>query len=686
MDSLRNLIVESPTPGPETRSNLASWYTPGLSDGLGDRLLMFDNTTASSLELLRFKREFTAAPGFEYALRRRVDELAEFSHPGLARVRTVQWLGAGEGLALVSNHTIGRRLSELLHEARGPKFAAELIRQVAPILATLEQGRGFAHGVLSPDRIVVTPEGRLVVVEHVIGPAVEALRLPASRLRSELGIAVPPRSAEAVLDGRQDVVQLGYIALSLLLGRRVDLADERHDIGRLLDDAARPGPERAESPWYLRHWLERALQVHVSTFASAHHANLALEEWPKDPEDQDSGPRLSARPWEVQRPEALSGSSPLEEWADALPVEEAPESPPVEITSADILSEDEIQRPRKIEPISRRSFTFESRVMRESTTDLAEVVELLRRRDNEPVAQESPMSSLDQSAETTTASWTPARSLPKVVRWALAGLSVVAVAEAFVIAGLIIYARPASTEVASPFAVVEPLAASAGVQASAAPRTTATASAATQGRLEISSDPPGARVVVDGLASGITPVSVLVGAGEHSVVITGAGGTTRRTVNVAAGSTSALMASLAPAGAAGGWVSIDVPLELQVMEGGRLLGTTKAERIMLPAGRHNLQLTSAAAGFQLALSVEIEPGRTITRKVAIPDGVLSVNALPWANVWLDGQALGTTPVANMAVPIGTHEVVWRHPQLGERRQSVTVTVRTPVRLVMDLTK
>jgi serine/threonine-protein kinase len=107
---------------------------------------------------------------------------------------------------------------------------------------------------------------------------------------------------------------------------------------------------------------------------------------------------------------------------------------------------------------------------------------------------------------------------------------------------------------------------------------------------------------------------------------------------------------------------------------------------MLPAGRHNLQLTSAAAGFQHALSVEIEPGRTITRKVAIPDGVLSVNALPWANVWLDGQALGTTPVANMAVPIGTHEVVWRHPQLGERRQSVTVTVRTPVRLVMDLTK
>ena len=36
---------------------LASWYTPGRSDGFGDRLLMFDNTDAISLELLRFRPE-----------------------------------------------------------------------------------------------------------------------------------------------------------------------------------------------------------------------------------------------------------------------------------------------------------------------------------------------------------------------------------------------------------------------------------------------------------------------------------------------------------------------------------------------------------------------------------------------------------------------------------------------------
>ena len=48
---------------------LASWYTAGRSDGFGDRLLMFDNTGAASLELLRFRPELAADAGFEDLLR-----------------------------------------------------------------------------------------------------------------------------------------------------------------------------------------------------------------------------------------------------------------------------------------------------------------------------------------------------------------------------------------------------------------------------------------------------------------------------------------------------------------------------------------------------------------------------------------------------------------------------------------
>jgi serine/threonine-protein kinase len=49
-----------------------------------------------------------------------------------------------------------------------------------------------------------------------------------------------------------------------------------------------------------------------------------------------------------------------------------------------------------------------------------------------------------------------------------------------------------------------------------------------------------------------------------------------------------------------------------------------------------------------------------------------VNATPWAEVWIDGRSLGETPLANVEVPVGEHELVFRHPDLGERRQRVVV--------------
>ena len=66
--------------------------------------------------------------------------------------------------------------------------------------------------------------------------------------------------------------------------------------------------------------------------------------------------------------------------------------------------------------------------------------------------------------------------------------------------------------------------------------------------------------------------------------------------------------------------------------------------------------------------------------------MLSANARPWADVLIDGISVGQTPIANLAVPIGTHQVVFRHPQLGERRESVVVGVKGPNRIAVDLTK
>jgi hypothetical protein len=133
-----------------------------------------------------------------------------------------------------------------------------------------------------------------------------------------------------------------------------------------------------------------------------------------------------------------------------------------------------------------------------------------------------------------------------------------------------------------------------------------------------------------------------------------------------------------------GWLTIDAPFELQVFEGKTLLGSTRAARLSLLAGPHDLRLVSAALNFETSINVEIPAGVGITTRVAAPNGTLSLNALPWANVSLDGRSLGTTPVMNLAVPVGRHQVTWRHPQLGERRATAVVTAKGPVSLVMDL--
>ncbi|MBI4477736.1 MAG: PEGA domain-containing protein, partial [Acidobacteria bacterium] len=93
-----------------------------------------------------------------------------------------------------------------------------------------------------------------------------------------------------------------------------------------------------------------------------------------------------------------------------------------------------------------------------------------------------------------------------------------------------------------------------------------------------------------------------------------------------------------------------------------------------------------ALGYQGDWTVTVVPGKTATVPLELPDGMLHVNASPWADVWIDGKRVGETPLGNLRVPIGRHEILFRHPQLGEQRHAVTVSVSTPARLSVNLAK
>jgi hypothetical protein len=107
---------------------------------------------------------------------------------------------------------------------------------------------------------------------------------------------------------------------------------------------------------------------------------------------------------------------------------------------------------------------------------------------------------------------------------------------------------------------------------------------------------------------------------------------------------------------------------------------------MLAAGRHDITILNRSLGYQDARRVEVAAGKTVSVRVDPPKVLVSVNARPWAEVTLDGNSVGQTPISNLLVTVGSHELVFRHPQFSERRQAVVVTAKGPNRIAADLTK
>jgi len=213
--------------------------------------------------------------------------------------------------------------------------------------------------------------------------------------------------------------------------------------------------------------------------------------------------------------------------------------------------------------------------------------------------------------------------------------------------------------------------------------------APTTGEVDVTSDPLPARVFVDGTPAGQTPLHVReLSVGRHEIALIQGATTVNRTVNITAGATATVFASLAEPHGSGvtGTFAIESPVELRVFESGQLLGVSDAVPLTVGAGKHRFELVNDALELRLVREVTIESGKPTRVSVSIPNGTIFMNASPWAEVLLDGKSVGVTPLGNVSVPAGTHDVVFRHPQLGERSRSVTVGARTPVRIAVDMRK
>ena len=207
------------------------------------------------------------------------------------------------------------------------------------------------------------------------------------------------------------------------------------------------------------------------------------------------------------------------------------------------------------------------------------------------------------------------------------------------------------------------------------------------------SNPAGVPFFVDGIERGVTPATLTLAPGPHVLELRR--GTPRvipltltagadvsqylefaetPIVEAAAPAPAAMPAPAAaePATTASGaplagWVSARLPFTVEIRENGNLLGTTDADRLMLAAGQHELEFVNERLGYRATRTVQVAAGRVLTVSLQLPKGVINLNASPWAEVFVDGQRVGETPIGNLELPIGPHED--RLPAPAVRRET-----------------
>jgi len=133
-----------------------------------------------------------------------------------------------------------------------------------------------------------------------------------------------------------------------------------------------------------------------------------------------------------------------------------------------------------------------------------------------------------------------------------------------------------------------------------------------------------------------------------------------------------------------GGFRVSAPIEMHVLDGERVMGSSVDGPIIAPAGRHDFDFVNSVIGYRVRRTVDIKAGQVTSVTVPVPNGTLNINAEPWATVFIDGTSVGETPLGNLSVLPGEHEILFQHPQLGERRQRTLVRAGTETRVSVNM--
>ncbi len=779
-------------------------HVPGFRDGLGERHTIAQRSGAE-LEYLQFRQPLVAERFFAAALKSRVARLSRFSHASYCRVRRVQHAaGGGDSIALVSTHVAGRRLAELLDVAARadlkPTTGAVLAvtRQIMAAAALLHDFApdGF-HGALGPERVILASDGRVVLAEHVLGTVVEgaAEAWGSKRLWREFRLATLPGAGSAQYGRRVDVLQITLAALSLSLGRLLEVEDYPEQVGWLLARATERQAGRTETPLRpaLRTWFERGLSLQNDlAYPTLLDSQRALGQLAQEPEFAGSSEEWDAfvhlcETAAVRVPmvvrvsdQAGAASSAPSAWtasavADDASVAGAADPPPafhadpfgpwpvpVPAASAATLFETFLTaRPSAVEafeakPVSDLTAPPPARPTAAATTQRAAPTPIPVNPDSVKFEADPGVPSRTRVRPVAAPQRTGADDWP-TVRPAVTPVLTIQI-DSQPAKGVVVEARPQMRRPADSHrwvrlvvVVVLTVLATTGAMYSPQLWVLAYERLRTHGRVRVDSNPPDALIAVDGQLRGHTPAVLRLRPGEHHVEVQLGGSARSKKITVQADADTTETFILPEAGERGGfritthpspgritidgkyrgeaplqitdlapgthtlvvetklglqeqdvvvragtvlplavptasWVRVNAPFDLNVLEDGRVIGTTASGPVLVRPGRHTLEFANKDLGLKLRQFIDLAPGQVMTVPLELPTGTANVYADQTAEVFVDGKKVGETPLSSLRLPLGPHVVVLRHPTYGELRYTVSVTLAAPVHLSVTFRK
>jgi hypothetical protein len=167
-----------------------------------------------------------------------------------------------------------------------------------------------------------------------------------------------------------------------------------------------------------------------------------------------------------------------------------------------------------------------------------------------------------------------------------------------------------------------------------------------------------------------------VAPGEHVVAVESPVGRVERVVEVLAGAQVPVNLPLS------GILEVQAPFEVMVFDKAKALGTVRSGRFPVSAGRRQITFANDELQYEENRDVDVPAGEVTRVVLSPPTGMLNFTSDTnhETEVFLDDRPLGPTPLRNVQVSLGTHEVLFRHAKWGEQRYTILVSLGSPARL------